>query len=71
MKLFVPLTRTEFDKLHDLAQLERRRPQDQAALILAHALADYPFQTAVDADPAPGVKVTTDRRSRDTARVSA
>jgi hypothetical protein len=40
MRLFVPLTRDEFDRLLELARAERRRPQDQAALILARTLTD-------------------------------
>lgn len=35
MRLFVPLTRDEFDRLQALAQRERRRPQEQAAVLLS------------------------------------
>jgi hypothetical protein len=42
MRLFVPLTKTEFDALRELARIERRRPQDQAAAMLAKVLADDP-----------------------------
>ena len=42
MRLFVPLTKTEFDALRELARVERRRPQDQAAAMLAKVLADDP-----------------------------
>ena len=38
MRLFVPLTRDEFERLSALAQAERRRPQDQAAMLLARSL---------------------------------
>ncbi len=38
MKLYVPLTTEEVDRLCELARSERRRPQDQAALLLSHAL---------------------------------
>jgi hypothetical protein len=38
MKLFVPLNASEFDRLTELAQSDRRRPQDQAAMLLARAL---------------------------------
>lgn len=38
MRLFVPLRKSEFDALRELAQAERRRPQDQAAVIIAYAL---------------------------------
>jgi hypothetical protein len=46
MRLFVPLTKTEFDALRELARTERRRPQDQAAAMLAKVLTNDP--------PAPG-----------------
>ena len=39
MRLFVPMTLDEFERLSALAQAERRRPQDQAAVILARAIA--------------------------------
>ena len=45
--LFVPLDRHELDQLVELARLERRRPQDQAALLLAQAV-----KTALGSDPA-------------------
>lgn len=38
MKLYVPLRRDEFDRLAELARAERRRPQDQAAVLLEKAL---------------------------------
>ena len=38
MRLFVPLTQEEFSRLHKLAESERRRPQDQAAVLLMRAL---------------------------------
>jgi hypothetical protein len=38
-RLFVPLTTEELERLGELARAERRRPQDQAALILARTLA--------------------------------
>ena len=38
MRLFVPLTRDEFDRLHEMARVERRRPQEQAAILIARAL---------------------------------
>jgi hypothetical protein len=37
-RLFVPLTRDELDVLVAMANAERRRPQDQAAKIIAAAL---------------------------------
>jgi len=47
MRLFVPLTKTEFDTLKELARTERRRPQDQAAAMLARVLADKPDEAQV------------------------
>jgi hypothetical protein len=38
MRLFVSLGRDEMDALVALAQRERRRPQDQAGMLLRHAL---------------------------------
>lgn len=37
--LYVPLTTDEFDRLRDLARAERRPLRDQAAVLLARALA--------------------------------
>lgn len=37
--LYVPLDRSELEVLETLAVAERRRPQDQAALLLSRALA--------------------------------
>jgi hypothetical protein len=39
MRLFVPLSHQEFEALQQLAYDERRRPQDQAAVLVAQALA--------------------------------
>jgi hypothetical protein len=50
MRLFVPLTRTEFDTLKDLARTERRRPQDQAAVMLAQVLADEPDESQISSN---------------------
>ena len=61
MRLYVPLTRTEFDRLRDLALIERRRPQDQAAMLLAQALADEPVRPETDRSPAPVTEATTSR----------
>ncbi len=46
MRLFVPLTKTEFDALREIARTERRRPQDQAAAIIAQSLEIDPQQDA-------------------------
>ncbi len=40
MRLFIPLTRSEFDALRQIALTERRSPQDQAAAMLAPMLVD-------------------------------
>ena len=46
MRLFVPLTRDEFDRLRALAISERRRPQEQAAILLAGLLKPGPLDVA-------------------------
>jgi len=38
MRLYVPLNRHEYEALERLAYAERRRPQDQAAAMLAKVL---------------------------------
>ena len=38
MRLYVPITRQEFDALRQIALAERRRPQDQAAVLLGAVL---------------------------------
>lgn len=38
VKLYTPLSRDELDQLRDLAREERRRPQEQAAHLIAEAL---------------------------------
>jgi len=38
MRLYVPITRDEFRALLEQAQAQRRRPQDQAALLLSTML---------------------------------
>ena len=50
MRLFVPLTKSEFDALRDLARDERRRPQDQAAVILAQSLRTTPPRSSNNGD---------------------
>ncbi len=42
--LYVPLQSDVLDKLTQLAQQERRRPQDQAAVLLERALVARPPQ---------------------------
>lgn len=62
MRLFVPLTRSEFERLRELALAERRRPQDQAAVLIVEALAsgqrgghgiDAAATTLLPAQPVP------------------
>ena len=65
MRLFVPLTKTEFDALNELARIERRRPQDQAAAMLARVLADEPAAACSNHD-AP----TDNRPRRDSEEAS-
>ena len=67
--MYVALTRIEFDKLHALAQTERRRPQDQAAVILAQALANQPGSADAPA-PALATEAAPSRSSREATRVS-
>jgi hypothetical protein len=56
VRLFVPLSMEEFDRLLDLAHRERRRIQDEAAVLLIRAL------DALDAPPpAAGLADADDR----------
>jgi hypothetical protein len=38
VKIYVPLTSSEIEQLRSIAHSEKRRPQDQAAFIIASAL---------------------------------
>jgi len=38
MQLYVPLTKSEMYSLVELARAQRRRPQEQAAMLIAQAL---------------------------------
>jgi hypothetical protein len=69
MRLFVPLTKTEFDALRDLACAERRRPQDQAAVLLAQLLADAPSRST--GDPDTSTVAPLDREPVEAERVPA
>ncbi len=60
-RLYIPLTRDEADRLSKLAQAERRRPQDQAALLLAQALATLPPAYAIPTTIHAEVVPTDDR----------
>lgn len=61
MRLFVPLDPDEFDRLRALARAERRRPQEQAAVLLTRALG-----TPDIALPQP-VEVSTQASARDSS----
>jgi hypothetical protein len=69
MRLFVPLTKTEFDALRDLARAERRRPQDQAAVLLAQTLADAPPRHT--GDPDPSIMTTQDSKTVEAEHATA
>jgi hypothetical protein len=69
MRLYVPLNRQEFEALERLAHAERRRPQDQAAVLLAQTLSTNPPRAAIDS--ASGTEGTPSRTSREAERVSA
>jgi hypothetical protein len=71
MRLYVPLNRQEYEVLERLAFAERRRPQDQAAVILAQALADEPGRPPAGLTSAPVTEAAPSHRSRETERVSA
>jgi hypothetical protein len=67
MRLYVPLNRQEFEALERLAYAERRRPQDQAAVLLAQTLADKPHSSVVDS--IPSIEETPSHRSNEDSRV--
>jgi hypothetical protein len=48
MRLYVPLNRQEYEALERLAFAERRRPRDQAAMLLAQVLESEPRQPTGD-----------------------
>ena len=59
-KVYVPLKQSEVEALIRLATEERRRPQDQAALIIAERLKTLePLGTDHRADQAAAVRGTT------------
>lgn len=51
--LFVTLRPTELDRLRELARTERRRPQDQAAILIVRALTDGPESRPARDDTGP------------------
>ena len=52
MRLFIRLTREEFDRLARLAQAERRDPRDQAAVLVVQSLASsMPPRPLTDSTP--------------------
>jgi hypothetical protein len=59
VKLYVPLTRAEFEALREVARAERRRPQDHAAFIVAKQLCEQERATGANrADLAAPVAAT-------------
>lgn len=52
MRITVPIDPETFDRLVNLAESERRRPQDQAAVLLADALTG-PRPATPGREPAP------------------
>ena len=71
MRLYVPITRLEYEALERLAYAERRRPQDQAAVLLARTLSNDSAHLPVEQTPAPVPKATTSRGRRETERACA
>ena len=71
MRLYVPLNRQEYEALERLAYAERRRPQDQAAVLLARTLAVDPARPRAERHPAPVSEATRPRTSREAERVPA
>jgi hypothetical protein len=71
MRLYVPLNRQEYEALERLAYAERRRPQDQAAVLLARTLADDPTQPPADQDHASVITSTASPTPRETEHVPA
>jgi len=59
--LYVPLTRPVIDALLDRARIQRRRPQDEAAILLERALGMPPaHQTCPARDPQPSEEADAD-----------
>ena len=52
MRLYVPLSKPEIDALVELAHAQRRRPQEQAAVLIGKALSDL-AQRANQGDSVP------------------
>jgi hypothetical protein len=67
--LYVPLRPDELARLKEVAQEQRRRPQDQAAVLLAAALGLSPTGT-VRPEQMPAT-LPTERASRDDALAEA
>ena len=71
MRLYVPLNRQEYEALERRAYAERRRPQDQAAVLLAQTLVDDAAELSPDHAPATAIKAKTPRTSREAEGVPA
>lgn len=54
VKIFVPITKEAMARLRDIARKERRRPQDQAAVLIEESLAakagEEPRTTEVESE---------------------
>ena len=71
MRLYIPLRREEYEALERAAYAERRRPRDQAAVILAQALADEPAPLATDQAPGLVTDATASCTPTEAERVPA
>ncbi len=60
MRLFVPLRPDEFDRLLRVATAERRRPQEQAALLIARSLAGLGIAPECSGPPPDHAPKTSD-----------
>jgi hypothetical protein len=67
--LYVPLRPDELARLKEVAQEQRRRPQDQAAVLLAAALGAS--QTATDNRGQPSGGLPAEQAPRDVALAEA
>ena len=49
MRVYISLTKTEAERLSEVARRERRRPKDQAAYLVARALDEHRDSTELPA----------------------
>jgi len=69
MRLYIPLRHEEYEALERVAHAERRRPRDQAAVILAQVLAAEGVRSTCDPDSS--IKAVSEHKQVEAARVSA